>query len=279
MNLTFTADTGATRTIISDRIYNKIDPKKRPELRKTACLTGAGGTRLKEYGKANFNIMLGDISLTREIIVAEIEDDALLGIDILQNDEGGPADILLSKGVIVLKGKTIPCIQIGMKNDVRKVTAADHFIIPPLSEAVIDVFIERKESDDASQKTDFIVEPTQHFCETYPLKMASVLVDLNRNPTSKIRLLNPFPYSVDINQDSALGQAEQIDSIKSTLKGQEHTAEEDNNFSVRRVTISNKSEQILNKVQEEISLENKEIPEHLQTLYHTSVKNCNEEEK
>ena len=73
-----------------------------------------------------------------------------------------------------------------------------------------------------SQKTDFIVEPTQHFCETYPLKMATVLVDINRNPTSKIRLLNPFPYSVDINQDSVLGQAEQIDSIKSTLKGQKH---------------------------------------------------------
>ncbi|KAH3876475.1 hypothetical protein DPMN_000319 [Dreissena polymorpha] len=46
------------------------------------------------------------------------------------------------------KGKTKPCIQIGMKNYVRKVTAADHLIIPPLSEAVIDVFIERKESDD-----------------------------------------------------------------------------------------------------------------------------------
>ncbi|KAH3783440.1 hypothetical protein DPMN_161378 [Dreissena polymorpha] len=108
--------------------------------------------------------------------------------------------------------------------------------------------------------------------------MASVLVDIKRNPTSKIRLLNPFPYSVDINQDLVLGQAEQIDSIKSTLKGQEHTAQEDNNFSVRQVTISNKSDQILNKVQEEISLENKEIPEHLKKLYHTPVKNCSEEE-
>lgn len=105
MNLTFTADTGATRTIISDRIYNKIDPKKRPELRKTACLTGAGGTRLKEYGKANFNIILGDISLTREIIVAEIEDDALLGIDILQNDEGGPAAYYCQEEGFFFKGK------------------------------------------------------------------------------------------------------------------------------------------------------------------------------
>ncbi|KAH3706540.1 hypothetical protein DPMN_065927 [Dreissena polymorpha] len=96
----------------------------------------------------------------KELIVAEIEDDVLLGIDILQNDDGGPADILLSKGVIVLKGKNIPCIQIVMKNDVRKVTAADHFIIPPLSEAVIDVFIERKELDDVSQKNRF-------YCRTY----------------------------------------------------------------------------------------------------------------
>ena len=112
MNLTFTADTGATRTIISDRVYNRIQPEKRPQLRKTACLSGACGTRLKELGKANFDITLGDITLEREVIVAEIEDDALLGIDILQNDDGGPADLLLSKGVILLQGKEIPCIQV-----------------------------------------------------------------------------------------------------------------------------------------------------------------------
>ena len=126
-----TTDTGATRTIISDRVYNKLDPKIRPQLNKSACLTGASGIPLKECGKAFFNVELGPVSMYKELIVAEIEDDVLLGIDILQNDDGGPADILLSKGVIVLKGKNIPCIQIGMKNDVRKVTAADHFIISP----------------------------------------------------------------------------------------------------------------------------------------------------
>ncbi|KAH3893783.1 hypothetical protein DPMN_017934 [Dreissena polymorpha] len=165
-----------------------------------------------------------------------------------------------------------------MANDVRKETSADHFIIPALIEVVIDIFIEPKESGAECQK-HCIVEPTHHFCETYPFKMASVFIDINTNPTSKIRLLNPFPYSVDINRDSVSGQAEQIDSINSTIKDQEHTAEEDITVSVRRVTISYKSEKILNKEQDDISLKNKEIPVHVHKLYHTPVQYCNEEEK
>jgi hypothetical protein len=37
--------------------------------------------------------------MERELIVADIEDDALLGLDILMKGPGGPADIKLTKGV------------------------------------------------------------------------------------------------------------------------------------------------------------------------------------
>ncbi|KAH3882643.1 hypothetical protein DPMN_006587 [Dreissena polymorpha] len=40
--------------------------------------------------------------MTEEVIVAEIEDDALLGYDFLRRKQGRPADILLSKNKIVL---------------------------------------------------------------------------------------------------------------------------------------------------------------------------------
>ncbi|KAH3868715.1 hypothetical protein DPMN_031867 [Dreissena polymorpha] len=97
--------------------------------------------------------MLGDISLTREIIVAEIEYDALLEIDILQNDEGGPADLLLSRGVILFQGIEIPCIQVGRKEEIRTVRAADNYTIPGQSEAIIDVLVDRLDSDDLMQDT------------------------------------------------------------------------------------------------------------------------------
>jgi hypothetical protein len=41
------------------------------------------------------------LTLDSEVIIAEIEDDALLGLDILMKGEGGPADIKLTEGIIL----------------------------------------------------------------------------------------------------------------------------------------------------------------------------------
>ena len=60
--------------------------------------------------------MLGGIDTEVEAIVAEIDDDGLLGIDVLQNGKGGPADLLLSKRVLVVENKGVPIIQVGLKS-------------------------------------------------------------------------------------------------------------------------------------------------------------------
>ena len=60
-----------------------------------------------------------------------------------------------------------------MANRVRKVTAADHFVIPGQSECVVDVLIEMHEYNNFSSEKDYIVEPTEHFQAEYPLQMAS----------------------------------------------------------------------------------------------------------
>lgn len=65
-------------------------------------LSGPGGDPLKELGKARFNLELDNFKLSEDLIVAEIADDELLGVDVLQNHSLGPADILLSKGIIRL---------------------------------------------------------------------------------------------------------------------------------------------------------------------------------
>ncbi|KAH3728468.1 hypothetical protein DPMN_054425 [Dreissena polymorpha] len=156
--------------------------------------------------------MLGDISLTRKIIVAEIEDDALLGIDILQNDEGGPADLLLSRGVILFQGIEIPCIQVGLKEEIGKVQAADNYTTSGQSEAIIDVMVDILESD-------------------------------------------------DLMQDTIVGQAEKIDHIKGTVVEKEHSDEEDNFISVRRVTIKQDEPTII-RATEMNTKESFEVPSH-----------------
>jgi hypothetical protein len=54
-------------------------------------------------------ITLGSLTLDSGLIVAEIEDEALLGLDILMKGKGGPADIKLTEGLILLDGIAIPC--------------------------------------------------------------------------------------------------------------------------------------------------------------------------
>ena len=139
--LLFTTHTGASKTVLSQRVYDAMRHEDKPSLVKCPKLVGAGGTAINEQGKGNFKLKLGPVSMHIEMIVADIDDDGLLGVDVLQNAEDGPADLLMSKGVLKVAGKEVPIIQVGLQNRIRKVTAADHFVIPAQSEAVIDVYI------------------------------------------------------------------------------------------------------------------------------------------
>jgi hypothetical protein len=72
---------------------------------------------LVELDKAMFSINLGQLTMERELIVADIEDDALLGLDILMKGPGVPADIKLTKGAVsanVLDFFSCGCMSLGI---------------------------------------------------------------------------------------------------------------------------------------------------------------------
>ena len=92
-------------------MFESLKPEDRPELSKNAKLVGASGVNIKEWGKDTFSIKLGSVQMEIEAIVAEIDDNGLLGVDILQNGGNGPADLLMSKSVMVFNNKEVPMIQ------------------------------------------------------------------------------------------------------------------------------------------------------------------------
>ena len=121
----FTVDTGATITMMSRDVYERIPENHRPPLDKCSSPATADGRLMKAYGSAVFEMDLGPLMLDKTIVVAELADEVLLGADIRQFDPGGPADLILSQGVMVLRGKSIPVLQIGSRTMVRKVRSAD----------------------------------------------------------------------------------------------------------------------------------------------------------
>ena len=205
-----TADTGATKTIVSKRVYNRMSTAEKPILKGSVNLVGANGTSIKELGMGGFRLMVGPAELECEAVVAEIKDDVLLGYDVLGSETNGPADILIRKRVMVINGVEIPCIGKHTGKPIRIVTVADDVTVPGESEALIDVFIERQESDDVNVG-DFIVEPIATFKDTHKLLMATTLVNVNAHPTCKVRVLNPFSHEVRLRQNMQVAQAEEAE--------------------------------------------------------------------
>ena len=104
----YTADTGASKTVLSKRVYDNMKPEDRPPLSKASKLVGAGGTNISELGQGNFKLQLGPVCVQTEAIAAEIDDDGLLGIDVLQNRHDGPTDLMMSKGILKWETKKCP---------------------------------------------------------------------------------------------------------------------------------------------------------------------------
>lgn len=235
VEVTMTVDTGATSTLIAHRVYQQIPEEKRPKLwqrhnRKT--LTNAEGKPLKYYGRAVFDVELGPLNLRKPLIVADIEDEVLLGGDIIQRDHSGPADILLSKNVMMFRGMSIPLEQIGVPKKSRKAYAADDFMVPAMSEAVIDVHIDRI----AGVKDDrVLIEGDPTFLERGSLLVAPSLCDLENNATGKVRVINPFEHDVSIMQDTVVGMLCDTTSEVNELLSEEDPCEKDNFDGVRRI--------------------------------------------
>ena len=278
----FVLDTGAEKTVISERIFNQIEQCLKPNITKKGKLIHAGGDPLQNTGVCTLNVTLGSLHIKTEVTVAKIKDDALLGMDILNSQSKPPADIILSQNKIVLAGHEIKCT-FQSTSTVRKVCAADHYMIQGMSEQIIDVFIQRTEFDDNSQSSDMLIEPSDNFKQNFPLVMAASLVDVNSAPTVKVRILNPFKDTVSINQDTQIGVAQFITEKSITILETESEADKENFMSVRRLKFEKEtdSSQIRHTSHTETipsKSNSSSVPDHLQDLYSESTCDKSESE-
>ena len=172
------------------------------------------------------------------MIVANIEDEVLLGADVLQ-DVSGPADILLSQGVMLLKGETIPVRLVNSNPGVRKVRLADQYVVPGMSEAVLDVFVDTNEE---CEDTLLLIEPCENSNKEPNVVVGACLINTNSCCTAKIRVLNPGLEPVTLKQDEVMGQAEAISEELDILVDHENINEISKLDPVRRIMKNGESQ-------------------------------------
>ncbi|KAH3830672.1 hypothetical protein DPMN_103918 [Dreissena polymorpha] len=281
VHVNYVVDTGAEKTVVSKNIYNRIDDSCKPSLQKKGKLLHAGGEPLTDFGKCDLELLIDGYKTKLEVIIADIKDDVLLGMDILKGSNGKPADIILSQNKILLNGAEITCHQYS-DNTVRKVNSSDHYVINGYTEQIIDAYVDRYEMDDNRKCADILIEASASFKNNFPVILATSLANINSAPTVKVRLINPFPNDVSINQDTVIGTAEFVENEPVQLLESENMQDLNTN-SIRRLQfVQTHEKKVLRNVsQDNIKIANdnsisEQIPEHLKTLYTDSVKDKNQ---
>ena len=84
VNAHYLIDSGSTSTLLSHRIYQKIDPSLRPQLKANKFkVKNVNGIDINVYGHANISIKLGKNEYFHQVIVCDISPDGILGQDFM----------------------------------------------------------------------------------------------------------------------------------------------------------------------------------------------------
>lgn len=109
---------------------------------------------------------------------------------------------------------------------------ADNYSIPPLSEKVVDTYVQRiGEGDNSSQCLIEPIEINRNFLEKNSVMLANCLIDTKKEVTNKVhcKVINPFSSVVQLYQDTCIGFAEEIEGEVILIPEQGDDANESTN--------------------------------------------------
>ena len=156
VNAHYLIDSGSTSTLLSHRIYQKIDPSLRPQLKANKFkVKNVNGIDINVYGHANISIKLGKNEYFHQVIVCDISPDGILGQDfMLEHVE----KIDYEKYMLHTETGQISCWLGGNSSMTCRVIAEETTYLPANSSAWISVKIPSQEHMET--KTAF-VEPIE----------------------------------------------------------------------------------------------------------------------
>jgi predicted aspartyl protease len=247
-------DTAAQVTIISDRVYNSLN-KKPIKLRDVKLLTAGREMAMEGFVAGPIKIKIGDKWYKENVYVAPIEQEMLLGFDILVNR--GQAILDMGRGVLIFDGRQI-ILDVGSGGDtptVARVTVAKRLVIPPQSVARVKCHIDKTLSD-------YYIEPVEQSKFLVPRivrEVGSEPIRCQLNPSDRYRV---------VNKGADLGRAYPADIIEDT-----------ETVSVEQVTENLPRATLPNVAPKNVNPEGKAtMPPHLQQVFAESCKQLNEDQ-
>ena len=205
----FLVDTGANITIVKPSVFQRIANEARPPLQDPQTnMILADGSSLPFVGRAKVELQAGSLAVTHDIWVADIDLDAILGIDFLRKHR---CELKLSDGQYHLSFPTGACpCQTRDSNPVcRRVAVSQTVVVPPRSEALVPA----KVLGPPGEETCGVLEPASKFLARSSLLVARTVVD-PRQETVYLRLLNPTERPRTVYKETVAAWCEPVQEEK-----------------------------------------------------------------
>ncbi|MEW8542943.1 MAG: retroviral-like aspartic protease family protein, partial [Candidatus Thiodiazotropha sp.] len=126
-------DTGATLTIISTKVWGLMDQSSSALDPYSQVISTATGSPIEVNGKARVQLKMAKSLCYIDVVVANIENDMVIGLDFLKNMD---CKIDVAQGTLTIQGQTIQLDCLGYVGCSR-IIASEMLQIPPLSEQII----------------------------------------------------------------------------------------------------------------------------------------------
>ena len=151
-------DTGATLTIISSRVWETVGNSSSTLNSFEQVISTALGNPIEVKGKTNVHIKVSKSSCYMEVIIADIDNEAILGLDFLERNN---CKIDIAQGNLMIQDETIKLDHVGYVGCSR-IVAKDMVEIPPRSQRIIKASM----TDSTLEEGRLcIIEPAESFLE------------------------------------------------------------------------------------------------------------------
>ena len=206
--VTFLLDTGAQRSFLSERVYNR-KLKDKVKLRQSYVrMYGVSGKELTTIGEVEIDVQLGDDIIRQKFIVAELKEEGILGFDFCRSHQ---AEWRWTDKQLTLK----PQVQVRHTEEetqVGRVVTSERIRVPARCEIMVRGIVEH------AQKTarEGMIEPQETFVQKYPIGVAAVLAKREEN-SLPVRLINTQESDVELPKNTPVAwfrEAEEVPTQK-----------------------------------------------------------------
>ena len=217
-------DTGAARSVLSFEVYNSLPASVKFSLSsENSAIALANGQQAKTYGGGHVVMRLGNSEFQMHVIVAEIEDEGILGMDFLSQVD---SRIDIATNQLSINGEVFDCSDFKNQPLSSRCMVRRSTMIEPNTEVIVPVLVHKRSFNldpQSSQLGTRLLEPCLNsHLQQKGLYVARTLVDVTEDRVVPLRVFNVSNEVFHLAAETVIALAKPVTDVTSLELNQEN---------------------------------------------------------